>query len=520
MATDRWFLSGPLGIGTAFDEATDANTALGVKWADVGTAVRHGGGDALNVLDARAAAVNQGPQLNLWGLNAGSKATRLGLITSRFASTTDGGASSYMAFHTKAAGRDVSEALRITGTGDVGIGTVDPKARLHVGGDTLMNGGLTVGSGGHASLKVRHIDGKHWENDTHDALYLNWKTGKGVVIGDAVVQSSLQVYGHTTLTNGDLRLDPHRTIVAAGRLNIGGDELLLVLNKSGLTVGKAWGGNGNLHVEGFVGIGTGAPEVKLDIRGGDIRMDGGATLSARGRLHIAGDETLYVLNRNGVIFSKAWGGTGDVVIEGRLGIGYPATPRNPYWGGGLRCWDVEAEGSIWTGADLYVEHHTYLNGNLRVRGSKSGVVVDDFVNALGDTLERGDVVVVSESQNLRYTGLNGSIPVPEVDLASRAYDTRVCGIVSELAEPEKGQEAVRVGPGQTGSMVTLGAFAYCKVDADLGAIEVGDLLTTSPTRGHAQKVLDRQQASGAILGKALGPLKQGRGLIPILVTLH
>jgi len=69
-------------------------------------------------------------------------------------------------------------------------------------------------------------------------------------------------------------------------------------------------------------------------------------------------------------------------------------------------------------------------------------------------------------------------------------------------------------------MVTLGAFAHCKVDADIAPIKVGDLLTTSPTRGHAQKVLDPSQAFGAIVGKALGSLEKGKGKIPVLVMLQ
>jgi hypothetical protein len=69
-------------------------------------------------------------------------------------------------------------------------------------------------------------------------------------------------------------------------------------------------------------------------------------------------------------------------------------------------------------------------------------------------------------------------------------------------------------------MVTLGAFAYCKVDADLAAIAPGDLLTTSPTKGHAQKVLQPGQALGAIIGKALAALDAGKGKIPVLVMLQ
>jgi len=51
-------------------------------------------------------------------------------------------------------------------------------------------------------------------------------------------------------------------------------------------------------------------------------------------------------------------------------------------------------------------------------------------------------------------------------------------------------------------------------------IEVGDLLTTSPTPGYAMKATDPLKAFGAIIGKALCPLKEGQGLIPILIALQ
>jgi hypothetical protein len=81
-------------------------------------------------------------------------------------------------------------------------------------------------------------------------------------------------------------------------------------------------------------------------------------------------------------------------------------------------------------------------------------------------------------------------------------------------------DRTRVGPGQRGFMVILGTYAHCKVDADIAAVNVGDVLTTSPTKGHAQKVLDPSKAAGAVIGKALGSLKKGRGKIPVLVTLQ
>lgn len=61
---------------------------------------------------------------------------------------------------------------------------------------------------------------------------------------------------------------------------------------------------------------------------------------------------------------------------------------------------------------------------------------------------------------------------------------------------------------------------FCKVDATLGPILAGDLLTTSPTPGHAMKVLDRSRALGAIVGKALASIDVGRAIIPIMVSLR
>jgi hypothetical protein len=67
---------------------------------------------------------------------------------------------------------------------------------------------------------------------------------------------------------------------------------------------------------------------------------------------------------------------------------------------------------------------------------------------------------------------------------------------------------------------TLLGKVFCKVDAQYGAVEVGDLLTTSPTPGHAMKASDPAKAFGAVIGKALRPLTEGHSLIPILIALQ
>jgi hypothetical protein len=51
-------------------------------------------------------------------------------------------------------------------------------------------------------------------------------------------------------------------------------------------------------------------------------------------------------------------------------------------------------------------------------------------------------------------------------------------------------------------------------------MDEGDLLTASPTAGHAMKAADPAQSFGTVIGKALRAIPCGRGLIPILVTLQ
>jgi len=54
----------------------------------------------------------------------------------------------------------------------------------------------------------------------------------------------------------------------------------------------------------------------------------------------------------------------------------------------------------------------------------------------------------------------------------------------------------------------------------IGFIVPGDLLTTAATPGHAMRVTDPTKASGAILGKAMTGLSEGRGLVLVLVSLQ
>ena len=64
-----------------------------------------------------------------------------------------------------------------------------------------------------------------------------------------------------------------------------------------------------------VGIGTTTPEQKLTVNG-ELRFTGGTTISSAGRMHIFGDEILFLLNRGGVVVGKHWGGNGNLHVDG------------------------------------------------------------------------------------------------------------------------------------------------------------------------------------------------------------
>ena len=130
-------------------------------------------------------------------------------------------------------------------------------------------------------------------------------------------------------------------------------------------------------------------------------------------------------------------------------------------------------------------------------------------HAASEAIEPGMVVVI-DPQN-----------AGKLSISSKAYDRRAAGVIS-------GAGGIKTGMlmGQSGSLadgdypIALAGRVYCWADASRGPIELGDLLTTSDTPGHAMKVTDQSKAQSAIIGKALTALETGKGLVLILVTLR
>lgn len=113
--------------------------------------------------------------------------------------------------------------------------------------------------------------------------------------------------------------------------------------------------------------------------------------------------------------------------------------------------------------------------------------------ALSEPAQPGDVLVADRESLGRYR------------LATAASDAAVVGVVA-------GEPGVLLAP------VALTGTVLVRADAGYGAIRIGDLLTTSATKGHAMRAADI--LPGTILGKALEPLDAGRGLIRVLVMMR
>jgi hypothetical protein len=162
-----------------------------------------------------------------------------------------------------------------------------------------------------------------------------------------------------------------------------------------------------------------------------------------------------------------------------------------------------------------------VSGNLSISGDITGVntitVLTDVILKGGDcaeqfdiqdaaTAEPGTVLVIDDEGKLRES--------------QGAYDKRVAGVVSGAGEYRPALVLDRKESTEGRASVALVGKVYCKVDADAGPIAVGDLLTTSERPGFGMKAGDSTRAFGAVIGKALRPLRSGQGMIPILVALQ
>lgn len=151
----------------------------------------------------------------------------------------------------------------------------------------------------------------------------------------------------------------------------------------------------------------------------------------------------------------------------------------------------------------------YFPGSVNVAGSINAKYQDvaEWVQS-SQELSAGTVVVLDHTKS------------NQVIASSVSYDTRVAGVISL-------QPGITLGlKGEGKVLVATTGRVRIRVDASRGAIQVGDLLVTSDVAGVAMKSqpIDvggvQIHRPGTLIGKALEPLVHGEGEILVLLSLQ
>ncbi|MCZ6837436.1 MAG: hypothetical protein O7G85_16795 [Planctomycetota bacterium] len=369
------------------------------------------------------------------------------------------GQTGYLRFFTNQ-GASLQERMRIDKAGNVGIGTSSPDRLLH-----LYTGNSGVTPQGNSKLVI--------ENSS--SQYINMIAGSG--------ESGL-LFGNPG--NGN---------------SAGG----IIYDSSGAPDGLQFRTNGNLtrmtiQADGDVGMGTTAPE---------------------GDLHVRGDSTLGSM----IVTPGTANASSQILLTENTSASL----------GGIVRYDGTANQIRFLGwvSDVETTPHMVINrdnGRVGIGTTSPGAQLDVAGTMRTDVLEIDGGADLSERFNVDSS--NGIVEPGMVVCidpdhpgqlvrSRRAYDHTVAGVISGAGGVSPGMLMGQVGSIADGDYpVALTGRVYVWCDNANGSIQPGDLLTTSDRPGHAMKATDRNRAFGSIIGKAMTPLDDERGLVLVLVSLQ
>ena len=306
------------------------------------------------------------------------------------------------------------------------------------------------------------------------------------VYGESASTSGRGVYGRATATSGN----------TVGVKGVSDSEAGKgVVGIASATSGETRGVHGKAHSPDGYGVYGEAPV--YGVRGEATRTSG----SAIGVFGVTNSSSGYGVH---AFASATSGNTRGVsgIVQSPGGIaGYFKCQGEE--GMGLR---VESPGTLieaWDGVPLNRRFYINNAGHVFADGSfhPGGADLAEMLPAV-EGLEPGDVLVIG--------------PDGKLARSSEAYNTAVAGVYSTNPGFVGGSDEDGVNPGKV-PLAVVGVTPV-KVSAENGPIAPGDLLTTSATPGHAMKATEPKL--GTILGKALGELQSGTGVIDALVILQ
>jgi hypothetical protein len=369
------------------------------------------------------------------------------------------------------------EHLRITPDGNVGIGTATPGSKLDVvQANSAAIRALSGAENSNTSLSI----GRTADEGRIGVAANVGQFAKDAFVGDIILR--------TEPTTDPFGIPPR------------------------LLFGNGTGNSAMAISNGNVGIGTTGPQTKLEVNG-QIYINNLITTS--GDLITTSVNQLSITTVSFPPLHFNWGHFyRDLSSTNRLYFGasdsLTTVPPSP-----IMTWDL-VTGNVGIGT-ANAGSRLEVNGNFSVSGD---VTVSGDVILTGPGADCAEEFDVAETVDIEP----GTVMVLDQDGAlhqsQKAYDKRVAGVISGAGDYRPGLILDRRQSQDNRLPVALVGKVYCKVDAQYAPIEVGDLLTTSPTQGHAMRADDPFKAFGSVIGKALRPLKAGREMIPILIALQ
>lgn len=154
---------------------------------------------------------------------------------------------------------------------------------------------------------------------------------------------------------------------------------------------------------------------------------------------------------------------------------------------------------------------TYSDGTVQSTawtGVLSGGDYAESVDIIGERTryQPGDLLAIDAQHPDKFVKVNK----PYSQMIAGVYSTKPGLTGRRMTTPKSADE---VPMAITGIVPT-------KVSAENGAIRPGDLLVSSSSAGYAMRGTSRKKMMGAVVGKAMGSLDTGKGVIEVLVYLQ